>query len=103
MLKKIFMRTIVRILFASGIAVMASGCKKSFLELAPVSNANSVNFYKTTADFDLAVAAAYNSLYTIYAPEGSVSYASEQMGDNAIVYNISGIETDKWAFKDYNL
>jgi hypothetical protein len=97
------MRTIARILLASGIAVMTFGCKKSFLELAPVSNANAVNFYKTTADFDLAVAAAYNSLYTIYAPEGSVSYAGEQMGDNAIVYNISGIETDKWAFKDYNL
>ena len=97
------MRQLSRILLASGIAVMAFSCKKSFLELAPVSNANAVNFYKTTSDFDLAVAAAYNSLYTIYAPEGSVSYASEQMGDNAIVYNISGIETDKWAFKDYNL
>lgn len=97
------MRQLTRFLVASGIALMAFGCKKSFLELAPVSNANAVNFYRTTADFDLAVAAAYNSLYTVYAPEGSVSYASEQMSDNAVVYNISGIETDKWAFKDYNL
>ncbi len=97
------MRLILRILISVCIAALAAGCKKSFLELAPVSNANASNFYKTTADFDLAVNAAYNSLYNIYAPEGSVSYASEQMSDNAIVYNISGIETDKWAFKDYAL
>ncbi|MBE7169092.1 MAG: RagB/SusD family nutrient uptake outer membrane protein [Williamsia sp.] len=92
-----------QVLIVAGMVLMGFGCKKSFLELAPLSNANANNFYKTTADFDIAVAAAYNSLYTIYAPEGSVSYASEQMSDNAIVYNISGIETDKWAFKDYNL
>lgn len=96
------MRTIAHVLILF-VALMACGCKKSFLELAPISNANAANFYKTTADFDLAVAAAYNSLYTIYAPEGSVSYTSEQMSDNAIVYNISGIEADKWAFKDYAL
>jgi starch-binding outer membrane protein, SusD/RagB family len=97
------MKMISRILVVISTAVIAFGCKKSFLELAPISNANAENFYKTKADFDLAVNAAYNSLYNIYAPEGAVSYVSEQMSDNAIVYNISGIETDKWAFKDYNL
>jgi len=96
------MKTILRILVLS-ITVIAFSCKKTFLELTPISNANAENFYKTKADFDLAVNAAYNSLYTIYAPEGSVSYTSEQMSDNAIVYNISGIEADKWAFKDYAL
>lgn len=93
----------IQILLVFTLVLILSGCKKSFLELAPVSNANALNFYKTTSDFDIAVAAAYNSLYTIYAPEGSVSYTGEQMSDNAIVYNISGIEADKWAFKDYNL
>jgi hypothetical protein len=96
------MKTIIRSLPIFFIAVFAA-CKKSFIELAPVSNANAINFYKTRQDFDLAVNAGYNSLYTIYAPEGAVSYVSEQMCDNAIVYNISGIEADKWAFKDYNL
>jgi len=97
------MKTIIRTLAICCITGLAAGCKKTFIQLAPVSNANAENFYKTKDDFDLAVAAAYNSLYTIYAPEGAVSYASEQMSDNAIVYNISGIEADKWAFKDYNL
>lgn len=97
------MKTILRTLIACTITGMAAGCNKDFISLAPVSNANAENFYKTTEDFNLAVNAAYNSLYTIYAPEGAVSYVSEQMGDNAIVYNISGIEADKWAFKDYNL
>jgi starch-binding outer membrane protein, SusD/RagB family len=97
------MKMIARILVVISTVVIAFGCKKSFLELAPISNANAENFYKTKADFDLAVSGAYNSLYTVYAPEGAVSYVSEQMSDNAIVYNISGIETDKWAFKDYNL
>jgi len=97
------MKPIIRTLAILCIAGLAAGCKKTFIQLAPVSNANAENFYRTKDDFDLAVAAAYNSLYTIYAPEGAVSYASEQMSDNAIVYNISGIEADKWAFKDYTL
>ncbi|MDB5247157.1 MAG: RagB/SusD family nutrient uptake outer membrane protein [Segetibacter sp.] len=97
------MKTISRILAFCFLAVMAFSCKKSFLERAPISNANAENFFKTKADFDLAVNAAYNSLYTTYHPEGPVSYVSEQMSDNAIVYNISGIEADKWAFKDYAL
>ena len=46
-------------------------CSDSFLELAPVSNPNAENFYKTTADFDLAANAAYNTLYTVYNPEGA--------------------------------
>jgi hypothetical protein len=84
-------------------ATLIFGCKKSFLELAPISNANAENFFKTTADFDLAVNAAYNSLYTVYAPEGAVAYTSELMTDNTTIYNISGIEADKWAFRDYAL
>ena len=84
--------------------LMASwGCGDSFLELAPVSNPNAENFYKTTADFDLAANAAYNTLYTVYNPEGAVSYAGELMGDNVTIYNISGNQADKWQFRDYSL
>lgn len=97
------MKLIIKALLLYCITATVTGCSQKFIELAPVSNANANNFYKTKDDFDLAVNAAYNSLYTIYAPEGSVSYTNEQMSDNAIVYNISGIEADKWAFKDYSL
>lgn len=80
-----------------------SACKKSFLELTPVSNSNANNFYKTKEDFELAVSAAYATLYTFYAPNSGVSYFAEQMSDNATLYNVAGIQADRWAFKDYNL
>jgi len=97
------MKKIIQIAAFSCIVLLTISCKKSFLELATLSNANAENFYRTTADFDLAVNAAYNSLYTVYAPEGSVSYTGELMTDNTTIYNISGIEADKWAFRDYAL
>jgi hypothetical protein len=82
--------------------IIAGGCKESFLDLAPISNVNTVNFYKTQADFDLAVNSAYATLYTFYGPEGAVSY-TEQLGDNGTMYNVAGIQADRWAFKDYTL
>lgn len=97
------MKTLSQILIVCFLTVATTACKQSFIELAPISNANADNFYKTKSDFDLALVGAYNSLYTIYAPEAAISYCGEQMSDNAIVYNISGIESDKWAFKDYAL
>ncbi|QDH79825.1 RagB/SusD family nutrient uptake outer membrane protein [Echinicola soli] len=94
------MKNIIYIVLAS--AVMW-GCGESFLELAPESNANANNFYQTQEDFDIAVNAAYATLYTFYAPDGPVSYCAEQMSDNATMYNVPGIQADRWAFKDYTL
>jgi len=81
---------------------LAFGCKEEFLELAPISNSNANNFYKTQQDFDLAVNSAYATLYTFYGPESGVSY-TEQLGDNATLYNVGGVQADRWAFKDYAL
>jgi hypothetical protein len=64
MKKNIFILTLITFVAA------LSGCKESFLELAPISNPNAENFYKTRSDFDLAVNAAYNTLYTVYHPQG---------------------------------
>lgn len=96
------MKIIKYILTLFCIGLLATGCKESFLELTPLSNPTADNF-RSKDDFELAVNAAYASLYTIYHPEGSVSYANEQMSDNAIMFNISGIQADKWQFKDYSL
>ncbi|SFD24467.1 RagB/SusD family nutrient uptake outer membrane protein [Spirosoma endophyticum] len=96
------MKHIKHILAIVCLCLAATGCKESFLNLNPVSNPTADNF-KTRDDFELAVNAAYASLYLVYHPEGSVSYANEQMSDNAIVFNISGIQSDKWQFKDYSL
>ncbi len=92
----------IKYLFALAALVFTS-CSDSFLDLNPESNANAGAFYKTQSDFDRAVNAAYNTLYTIYAPEGAVSYTGELMGDNVTIYNISGNMADKWQFRDYML
>ncbi|OIN55516.1 RagB/SusD family nutrient uptake outer membrane protein [Arsenicibacter rosenii] len=96
------MKSLKYILTFCLVGVLASSCRESFLELKPLSNPTADNF-RTKDDFELAVNAAYASLYTVYNPEGAVSYANEQMSDNAIVFNISGIQADKWQFKDYSL
>ncbi|WP_420151120.1 RagB/SusD family nutrient uptake outer membrane protein [Spirosoma sp.] len=96
------MKAIKPILTLLCIGLLASSCKESFLNLTPLSNATADNF-RSRDDFELAVNGAYASLYTVYHPEGPVSYANEQMSDNAIMFNISGIQADKWQFKDYSL
>ncbi|MCE5331830.1 MAG: RagB/SusD family nutrient uptake outer membrane protein [Bacteroidales bacterium] len=80
-----------------------SSCSDDFLDLAPISNMNVKQFYKTEADFQQAVNAAYQTLYTQYAPESGVCYCGETMSDEATMYMVIGNVADKWAFKDYNL
>lgn len=95
------MNTIKQIFAIGCLCMLAFGCQDSFLDLAPLSNSNASNFYKTQEDFELAVNNAYSTLYTIYAAESGVSYCAEQMSDNATLYNVAGIQADRWAFKDY--
>jgi hypothetical protein len=87
--------------------LMLGACKKTFLDLAPVSNANANAVFKTKADFDLATNAAYATLYTVYAPKGSMSFTGELMSDNVTVSTlaISGSFTivDQQAFRDYTI
>ncbi|MGI4021137.1 MAG: RagB/SusD family nutrient uptake outer membrane protein [Janthinobacterium lividum] len=97
------MKKIYSLILAGLLCLLSVSCKKTFLELAPISNSNASNFYKTQADFNLTVNAAYATLYTFFAPQSGVSYFSEQMSDNATIYNISGIQADKKAFKDFSV
>jgi starch-binding outer membrane protein, SusD/RagB family len=97
------MKTLKRIIILGCLTIFVFGCKESFLDLAPVSNSNAKNFYKTKADFELAINSAYATLYKFFAPEGGPSYCAEQMSDNATMYNVAGIQADRWAFKDYSL
>src|SRR5690349_16395408 len=98
------MNKLTQLLITACFCMAIMSCKKDFLTLAPLSNPNSENFYKTRADFDLAVNAAYATLSNVYSVEGPVSYVSEQMGDNATLYTIAGgVLSEKWAFKDYNV
>lgn len=85
------------------IVVLFAGCGQSFTDLAPISNANTNNFYQSEADFESAVTAAMNTLYSVYAPEGPVSYTGELMSDNATLYLIAGAQADKYAIRDYTI
>lgn len=93
---------ISKLLVLMFLGTIASSCQKS-LDMAPISNSNAANFYKTTQDFELAVNAAYATLYTFYAPASGVSYFAEQMSDNATLYNVAGIQADRVAFKNFSL
>ncbi|MGD0340460.1 MAG: RagB/SusD family nutrient uptake outer membrane protein [Bacteroidales bacterium] len=101
------MKTVIKIVAISFLCIMAFGCKDSFLNLAPISNSNADNFYKTRADFDVAVNAAYATLYVMYGPESNSSYCGEQLSDNCTVYSVSAFGTvnipDRQAYKDYNV
>lgn len=96
------MKTIKNISAIICFCLLANGCTKSFLDLSPVSNANAVNYYKTKADFEVAMNSTYATLYTVYAPEAAVSY-TELLGDNATLYSVAGNQADKWAFRDYTI
>jgi hypothetical protein len=58
------MKNPIAILFLGCVGLFS--CKKSFLTLAPQSQATDVSFYKTTADINNAVTAAYEPLQTLY-------------------------------------
>lgn len=96
-----------KLLYILIVVAFISSCKKSFLDLSPISNANTNAVFKTKNDFDLAVNAAYATLYTIYAPKGAMSFTGELMSDNTTVSTlaISGSFTivDQQAFRDYTV
>ena len=52
----------IKLIVCFSLVVLVSGCGEDFLDLAPESNANVENFYKTASDANSAVLAAYASL-----------------------------------------
>lgn len=85
------------------VVLFMAGCGQSFTDLAPISNANTDNFYNSEADFESAITASMNTLYSVYAPEGPVSYTGELMSDNATLYLIAGAQADKYGIRDYTI
>ena len=77
--------------------LMLAGCD-DFLDRSPISNANENAFYKTESDFEVAMTAAYNSLYILYGPESLPSFFGELMSDNAYNDNTAGNVKDYEAF-----
>jgi hypothetical protein len=72
------------LIYIAAVFVIAfTSCSKGFLEKAPISNANSANFYKTEADFKLAVNGAYASLTASGIFHDNVQLIGELRSDNA--------------------
>jgi starch-binding outer membrane protein, SusD/RagB family len=86
--------------------IVASGCKKSFLNLAPISNANVNTFYKTAADINNAVLAAYSMNKGIYINNLAAmaqldEVRSDNTSDDARIDNFptdSGVEWWYWTW-----
>jgi len=70
--------------------LLLGSCKKSFLELAPPSNANVQSFYKTAQDIEQGVNAAYSTLQL----DGQYKYAywelAETRSDNSMNWDGAG-------------
>jgi hypothetical protein len=65
--------------------IMASGCSKKFLDLSPISNANVNSFYKTPADINNAVIAAYSMNKGIFIDNlACTSQLDEVRSDNTM-------------------
>lgn len=52
------------ILYSTCLLLLISSCKRGFLDLAPISDTNTVNFYRTAEDMLNAVNAAYATLHS---------------------------------------
>ncbi len=76
-MKKIFKHIV---LFVS-LSVLVTSCGNDFIDLVPISAASDDGFYKTKADIDVAMPAAYNTLYNIYGAIGPVYFYGSLASD----------------------
>jgi starch-binding outer membrane protein, SusD/RagB family len=79
----------IKSLFAAGafLILTASGCSNDFLDLAPISQLNSNNFYKTPEDMKNALTAVYGSLQYGGQYYSSMHIIGELRSDNTEITN----------------
>jgi hypothetical protein len=79
----------IKTLFAAGVIVLlsASSCNKDFLELAPISQQNGNNFYKTGEDMKNALSAAYGGLQYGGLYYSSMHIIGDLRSDNTEITN----------------
>lgn len=85
------------------ITLLFFGCGDDFLDRAPISNMNDLDFYKTEKDFTTAMWSAYSSLHTLYGPESLPSFYGELMSDNVYSDNTAGTVQDYEAFENHTM
>lgn len=79
----------IKILLAAGAIVMitAGSCSEDFLDLAPISQQNSTNFYKTAEDMKNALSAVYGSLQYGGQYYSSIHVMGDLRSDNTEITN----------------
>lgn len=63
-------------------AFILGGCSSTFLDSEPITSLTDANFYKTTADAELAVVGCYDGLQILYQNGVAFPIASEILSDN---------------------
>jgi hypothetical protein len=95
-MKKISILTMLFVL------VMATSCKKNFIQLAPLDSPSSANFYQTEPEFRQALATTYVTLRAIYNIDWIMS---EERSDNTdydyYPINIGGDYISKYNIHDF--
>ncbi|HSF52257.1 MAG TPA: RagB/SusD family nutrient uptake outer membrane protein, partial [Algoriphagus sp.] len=79
----------IKIIIAAGAIVMlsAGACSDDFLDLAPISQQNSNNFYKTAEDMKNALSAVYGSLQYGGQYYSSIHVMGDLRSDNTEITN----------------
>ncbi len=67
------------------VTVTLTSCKESFIELSPLNDISSDNFYKTSTDVNTALIGLYDAYQVLYGPN-YLSNLSEVRSDNTINY-----------------
>ena len=77
-------------------------CSDDWLELRPISNVNDGDFYQSKEHFESALIACYATLYTEFSGSSGSSY-SEQLSDEAVMYDATAPRDDKMRWQSYDL
>lgn len=62
--------------------LLLSACSESFLDSEPITSLTDGNFYKTTADAELAIVGCYDGIQVLYSSGVAFPVASEILSDN---------------------
>ncbi|KAA6348148.1 hypothetical protein EZS27_004422 [termite gut metagenome] len=85
------------------LCMVFASCGEDFLNRSPISNMNEMDFYKSEADVELAITAAYATLHDLYAPHYMMSYYGELMSDNVYTANVILGWNDRLQFQNGNV
>lgn len=86
----------IRISLAIGL-LLFSGCSEDFLNIAPPASLTEDIFFKTPADAEATITAAYRSLLSI-GQNNNYAKVTEAPTDDVIIFNTQGLSLDSWSF-----